>query len=328
MGLNLEKYVSKAFDLIFSDSLVVEENREEYIYGISVDAKKIILPITYIKEKEFLITENKLIGKIIKLKNNKLSQDQVIEILSLFDVILSNSTLYIQISRIIEKEETHTYLCILQPFESIEKMIEAKKEDFVVSLINEIIEQIGEEIKEDLEIAKIISKYFDLSLTDKKDYIEIKDFLNSSIISEDIFSLYTENRTYRNYAPVESFKYTENPFNPDTINEIILEFSKENNMDIKIHNNIIAQFKRGKIKSLMTVAVGTENSEEIDKLNQIIIQASRNMKFPLFKYTQQIGMFAETTPANFFEEAFESHSNKKRIIKESKETIAEKLRNF
>jgi hypothetical protein len=328
MGLNLEKYISKAFSLIFSDSLVVEENKEESIYGISVDAKKIILPITYIKEKEILITENNLIGKIIKLKNNKLSQDQVIEILSLPEVMSDHSTLYMQISRIVEKEEVHTYLCVLQPFESIEKIIETEKKDFAINLINEIIEQIGEEIKEDLEIAKIISKYFDLSLTDKKDYIEIKDFLSSSIISEDIFNLYTENRTYRNYAPVESFKYTENPFNPNPINEIILEEAKENKIDIKIHNNLIAQFKREKIKSLITIAVGTENSEEIDKLNQIIIQASRNMKFPLFKYTQQIGMFAETMPTNFFEESFESHSNKKRIIKENKETITEKLSNF
>jgi hypothetical protein len=328
MGLNLEKYISKAFDLIFSDSLVVEENNEESIYRISVNTKKIILPITYIKEKEILITENKLIGKIIRLKNRKLSQDQVAEILSLLEVIPNHSTLYIQISRIIEKEEEQTYLCILQPFESIEKIMETKKENFAVNLINEIIQQIGEEIKEDLEIAKIISKYFDLSLTAKKDYIEIKDLLNSSIITEDLFNLYTENRIYRNYAPVESFKYTENPFNPDPINEIILESAKENNIDIKIHNNIIAQFKRGKIKSLMTITIGTENHEEIDKLNQTLIQTSRNLKFPLFKYTQQIGMFIETIPTNFFEEAFESIPNKKRIIKESKETIIEKLSNF
>jgi hypothetical protein len=328
MGLNLEKYISKAFDLIFSDSLVVEENNEESIYKISVNTKKIILPITYIKEKEALITENKLIGKIIKLKNRRLSQDQVAEILSLLEAISNLSTLYIQISRIIEKEEEQTYLSILQPFESIEKIIETEKEGFPVNLINELIEQLGEEIKEDLEIAKVISKYSDSSLTNKKDYIEIKDILNSSIITEDLFNLYTKNRTYRNYAPVESFKYTENPFNPDPINEIILETAKENNIDIKIHNNIIAQFKRGKIKSLMTITVGTENHKEIDKLNQIVIQTSRNMKFPLFKYTQQIGMFIETIPANFFKEAFESIPNKKRIIKESKEAIIEKLSNF
>jgi hypothetical protein len=330
MGLNLGKYVSKAFDLIFSDSLVVEENKEEYIYEISVNTKKIILPLAYIEEKEALITENKLIGKIIKLQNNKLSQDQSIKLLSIFDTILNNNndTLYIQISRIIEKEEIHTYLCILQPFESIEKIIDAKKEDFAINLISEITEQIGKEIKEDLEVAKIISKYFDLPLTDKKDYIEIKDLLNSSIILEDIFNLYTENKTYRNYAPVESFQYTKNPLNPDPINEIILETSKENNIDVKIHNNIITQFKKGKIKSLTTITIGTENHEEINKLNQIMIQTSRDIKFPLFKYTQQIGMFIETAPANFFEETFESYSNKKRIIKETKETIIEKLSNF
>ncbi|MBX0310773.1 MAG: hypothetical protein JHC31_03040 [Sulfurihydrogenibium sp.] len=331
MGINLEKYISKAFDFIFSDSLVIEENKEENIYGISVDTKKLVLPITYIKEKEILITENKLSGKIIKLKNNKLPQDQATEILSLLETISSHSTLYIQISRIIEKEETHTYLCILQPFESIEKIIETKKENLEINTINEITEQIGEEIKEDLEIAKIISKYLDLSLTnekDHKDHIEIKDFLDPSTISEDLLNLYTENKTYRNYAPVESFKYTENPFNPNPINEAILEASKENNIDIKIHNNIIIQFKKGKIKSLITITIGTENYEEIDKLNQIIIQTSRNIKFPLFKYTQQIGMFIETAPANFFEEAFESHSNKKRIIRENKETIIEKLSKF
>jgi len=328
MGLNLQKYVSKAFDLILSDSLIIEENKEESIYEISVDAKKIILPITYIKEKEILITENKLIGKIIKLKNSKLSQDQATEILSLLEVISNYSPLYIQISRIIEKEEEQTYLCILQPFESIERIIETKKENFTVNLINQIIEQIGEEIKEDLEIAKIISKYFDLSLTDNKDYIEVKDLLSPSIITEDLFNLYTENKIYRNYAPVESFKYTENPFNPDAINEIILEASKENEIDVKIHNNMITQFKRGKIKSLITIAVGTDHYEKINKLNEIIIQTSRNLKFPLFKYTQQIGMFIETTPANFFEEAFESNPNKKRVIKESKETIIKKLSNF
>jgi hypothetical protein len=331
MGINLEKYISKAFDFIFSDSLVVEENKEEDIYKISVNTKKLILPITYIKEKEILITENKLAGKIIRLKNNKLSQDQAVEILSLFDTTLNHSTLYIQISRIIEKDKTHTYFCILQPFESIEKIIEAKKEDFEVNLINEAVEQIGEEIKEDTEIAKIISKYFDLSLTNKKDnknYIEIKDYLNPSIISEDLSNLYTENRIYRNYAPVESFKYTENPLNPDPINEAILETSSENNIDIKIHNNIIAQFKKEKIKSLITITIGTENYEEIEKLNQTIIQTSRNIKFPLFKYTQQINMFIETAPTNFFEEAFESHSNRKRIIKETKETIIEKLNKF
>lgn len=328
MGLNLEKYISKAFDLIFSDSLVIEEGKEEHIYGMSVNTKKIILPITYVEEKEVLITENKLSGKIIKLKNSKLSQDQTIEILSLLDVIPNHDTLYIQISRIIEKEEPHTYLCILQPFESIDKIIEARKKDFASNLIDEITEQIGKEVKEDPEIAKIISKYLDLPLTNKKDHIEIKDLLNSSTISEDLFNLYTENRIYRNYAPIESFKYTENPFNPDPINEIILKTSKENNINIKIHNNIIVQFKRGKAKSLITFTIGVENNEEIDKLNQIIIQTSRDIKFPLFKYTQQIGMFIETVPANFFEEAFESYSTKKRIIKENKETIIEKLSNF
>jgi hypothetical protein len=332
MGINLEKYISKAFDSIFSDSLTVEENKEEDIYKISVNTKKLILPITYIKEKEILITENKLAGKIIKLKDNKLSQDQTTEILSLFNTTLNHDTLYIQISRIIEKNETQTYLCILQPFESIEKIIKAKKENFEVNLINEIAKQIGEEIKEDLEIAKIISKYLDLSLTNKKDNencIEIKDYLNSSIISEDLSNLYTENRIYRNYAPVESFKYTENPLNPDPINEAILKTSEENNIDIKIHNNIITQLKKGEIKSLITITIGTKNHKEMDKLNQTIIQTSRNIKFPLFKYTQQTSMFIETAPANFFEEAFdEKYSNKKRIIKENKETITEKLSKF
>jgi hypothetical protein len=328
MELNLGRYVAKAFDLIFTDSLVVEENNEESIYRISVDTKKIILPITYIKEKGILITENKLMGKIIKLKNNKLSQNQITELISILEPILNPNIFYIQMSRILQKDQEETYLSILQPFQSIEKIISERRENFPINLIDEIIEQIGNEIKEDTEIAKIISKYGDLQLIDKKEHIEIKDLLSSSVIAEDLFNLYTENKTYRNYAPVESFKYTENPFNPDPINEIILEASNENEMDVKIHNNIIIQFKKGKIKSLITFTAGTENHEEIDKLNQIIIQTSRSLKFPLFKYSQQTGMFIETIPANFFEEAFDNHSNKKRIIKESKETIIKKLSNF
>jgi len=331
MNLNIGSYVSKAFGLIFSDSIIVEENNEESIYKILVDAKKVILPITYIEEKGILITENKLMGKIVKLKNNKLSQDQATELLSIIENIYSQNifqgTFYIQISRLI-KEEEETYLSILQPFESIEKIIDEKKENLPINLLDEIIKQIGDEITKDLEVAKIISKYADLPLVDKEDHIEIKDLLGSSIIAEDLFSLYTKNRVYKNYAPVESFKYTENPFNPNAINEIILETAKENSTDIKIHNNIITQFKRGKIKSLITLTVGSENHEKMDKLNEVVIQASRTLKFPLFKYTQQIGMFTETIPANFFEEAFESHSNKKRIIKENKKTIIKKLSNF
>ena len=328
MELNLGRYIAKAFDLIFTDSLVVEENNEESIYRISVDTKKIILPITYIKEKGILITENKLMGKIIKLKNNKLSQNQITELISILEPILNPNIFYIQMSRILQKDQEETYLSILQPFQSIEKIISEKRENFPINLIDEIIEQIGDEIKEDIEVAKIISKYSDLQIIDKKDHIEIKDLLSSSIISEDLFNLYTENKVYRNYAPVESFKYTENPFNPDPLNESILKASNNNEIDIKIHNNIIVQFKKEKIKSLITFTVGTENYEKIDELNQTIIQTSRNTKFPLFKYTQQIGMFIETIPANFFEEAFDSHSNKKRIIKENKETIIKKLSNF
>jgi len=247
MKLNIGSYISKAFELILSESIIIKENNEESIYKISVDTEKIILPITYIKEKGILITENKLMGKIVKLKENKLSQDQTTELLSTIENIynqnISQDTLYIQISRII-KEKEETYLSILQPFDSIEKIMDEKKENIPINLIDEIIEQIGNEITEDLEIAKVISKYIDSQLIDKKDHIEIRDLLESSVITEDLFNLYTKNRVYKNYAPVESFKYTENPFNPKAINEIILETAKENNIDVKIHNNIITQFKK------------------------------------------------------------------------------------